>query len=152
VTPYFSTPERIDALRAAIKALEGTPFMSNGIATGPGGGIACQMLITSALIAAGFNTPPAPYGPANHWKFSSRSLVVEYLATRPEFVAVDLEKEPMPGDIIGFLMGKCIHHAGLYAGDFKFFHVMPHLPATLSTLRDPTWGTRLAAIWRPIEV
>jgi cell wall-associated NlpC family hydrolase len=150
VTPYFSTKERIDALRAAIKALEGTPFAANGIATGPDGGIACQMLISSALIAAGFNTPPAPYGPANHWKFSSRSIVAEYLAIRPEFQPVDLELEPIPGDVLGFTLGKCIHHCGLYAGNFNFFHVMPHAAACIATLRDPTWGSRLAAIWRPV--
>jgi len=150
MTPYFATPERIEALKAAIEPLKGTPFAANGIATGPAGGIACQFLITAALRAAGFDTPPGPYGPANHWKFSSRSLILEYLQTRPEFQPLPMDADAIPGDVLGFTLGKCIHHAGLYLGNSTFFHVMPHAPACVATLRDPTWGTRLAAVWRPV--
>ena len=107
------------------------------------------MLAAHIMREAGLETPDPPAVAMVHWKFTTRSLVEEYMNSRPEFERLD-EAPPAVGDLLGFLLGRCLHHVGIYAGDNEFFHVMARHTAGYSTLYDPTWSTRRAALWRPI--
>jgi cell wall-associated NlpC family hydrolase len=151
MTPYFQRSDRVAALRAAAQAWVGTPFSPNGCARGRG--VSCQKLAAALLREAGLPLGEVPDAPMSQARFSRRSLVEEWFRARPFFAP----QPPRPGfpfwagDILGFRVGRVIHHLGVALDAARFIHCLEHLGVSICPVQDPTWAGRLAAIWRPVE-
>lgn len=147
---WFNSFDRLEMLGFAMLHWIGTPFLPNSCAVGRG--VSCQKLAAAIYREAGFIDVDPPEVPMNHARFSRESLVVPWLATRPEFVRVPDEPgtEVLVGDLLGFKIGETVHHLGIVSGNSQFFHVIEGGTAGFASIADPTWGRRLAVIWRPV--
>jgi cell wall-associated NlpC family hydrolase len=150
---WFTDPAHVEALKAQCDHWRGTPFSANGEA--PELGVSCHMLVIAIYTALGVIPldAPRPQMPMNHWRFSNVPLVDEYMAKRPEFERLE-SADPaaiLPGDLLGFRLGKIIYHLGIAVGPGEFFHVTAFSTATTVSIYDATWLRRFAAIWRPIR-
>ena len=120
-----------------------------------GSGVCCQRLVGAIYHAVGA-IPDAmvPTGPMDWSNASTQSLIADHMATRIDFAPVEplLQANARPGDMVGFKIGGCLHHCGivLYA-DGRFIHCLRGPDTAYSELRDATYLSRLAAIWRPIH-
>ena len=151
--PWFSTPERLAGLATEALRWQGTPFFPNSSTPGPRGGVSCQKLVAALYRGAGFADVDVPDVPMSHARFSGTSLVEKFLAGRPEFQRFTIADAAtvQAGDLLGFRLHRSIHHLGVCVWPGLFVHAIEHLGTTQSALADPTWGHRLAALWRPIE-
>lgn len=158
MTPWFRDdhPERIAALRAEAARWQGTPFFPNSSSPGPRGGVSCQKLVAALYRGAGFCDVEVPDVPMSHARYSRTSLVSEFMANRPEFVAYGLDGDftsgpPKSGDLLGFRIHRTIHHLGVCLWPGVFVHSIEGLGTCRCSLADATWAKRLAILWRPIE-
>lgn len=149
---FFDTAERIALLEFKAGKWVGTPFFPNSNEMGPQGGVSCQKLCSEIYRACGFADLDVPEVPMSHAQFSNdRSLVEEFMAKREEFSAVPTH-ELQAGDLLGFRMGKVVHHSGIYLGGQELFiHATVGHGVTIASLRDGTWSSRLSLAWRPIR-
>lgn len=145
VPSWFNSEERIARLCNEAKSWVGTPFFANGNTKGKG--VSCQKLVSEIYRAVGCCDVVVPNVAMAHARFSrSESLVEKFMDTCQCFARVDL---PIAGDLLGFRLGKVVHHLGICLGNSFFVHAMEHTGTGLGTISDPTWGTRLASVWRP---
>lgn len=153
MTPFFSTPDRIAALRAAATEWLGTPFMPNAAVKGVG--VSCQKLVgavyqQAGCIAADFEIPEGPMD----WSHAhTDSLVTAFLTLQPNFAEVT-PLQPSPGDLLGFRIGGCINHCGvLLTSAGHFLHCLRDSQGVrLSNVNDATYRQRLEKVWRPLEL
>jgi len=162
-TSWFNSPERIAALEREARRWLGTPFFPNSNTPGPRGGVSCQKLVSEIYRGVGFCDVPVPEVPMAHARFSRRSLMLEFMESRPEFTllpsnnpTIQQSNNPtvLPGDLLGFRIYQTVHHMGIaldLAGRATtFIHALDGVGTIISSLCDATWSSRLAAIWRPI--
>jgi hypothetical protein len=129
----------------------GTPFQANSNTPGESGGVSCQKLVAAIYKDVGFADVQAPDAPMSHAKFSNESLLEPFMDARPEFARMPLHTALQDGDMLGFRLGKIIHHSGILMWPHGgFIHVIYGSKVQLSYITDATWLSRLAAIWRPI--
>jgi cell wall-associated NlpC family hydrolase len=152
-SPWFDSPERAKALRDQCERWRGTPFSGNGEA--PGLGVSCHFLVIAIYSALEVIPRDSlrPVMPMNHWRFSNRPLVDEYMAMRPEFVRLEhaLPDLIRTGDLLGYRLGKIVYHLGIALSPLELFSVVVGATATNCSIYDATWLSRLAAIWRPMK-
>lgn len=129
----------------------GTPFFANSNTPGPKGGVSCQKLAREIYRGCGFCDVPVPEVPMAYARFSRQSLLEPFVDARTEFERVSLREPFFCGDLLGFRIGKIVHHCGIYLGKGAFIHAMEHVGTITSAMSDATWGGRLAAAWRPIQ-
>lgn len=155
MTPWFrpDRPERLQALAAQVNRWIGTPFFPNSSTPGPRGGVSCQKLVGSVYREVGYVDVEIPDVPMSHARFALTSLVEEFLARHPQMVRIEPREvgQEQPGDLLGFRLHRTIHHLGLCVAPGLFVHAIEPIGVTRCALADPTWGRRLAAIWRPTE-
>lgn len=152
-TSYFSTESRLRQLRSEAREWAGTPFHAHGKIKGRG--VDCVWLAAEMYRALGV-IPPQDFGmyTVGAGSHLEASKVAEGVVKSGAFESV----EPVaivsarPGDLLGFKLGRVIHHVGVVLEWAKFIHSIAAVGVTESDLRDPTWGNRLWAIWRPVEV
>lgn len=154
--PWFRSkhPERLASLRHEASRWIGTPFFPNSCSPGACGGASCQKLVAAMYRGAGFCPVEVPDAPMAHARFNGHSLVEEFMSGRAEFERLPGASvgDASPGDLLGFRLLRTIHHLGVCVEPGVFVHAIEHLGTTRSALADPTWGKRLAAIWRPVEL
>ena len=155
---WFNSPDRIAGLERESRRWLGTPFFPNSNTPGPRGGVSCQKLVAEIYRGAGFCDVPVPEVPMAHARFSTRSLMEEFLLRRPEMVrlpAQDARPQTLdailPGDLLGFRIYRTIHHMGIALPQATFIHALEGTGTIISSLLDATWSSRLAAVWRPVE-
>jgi len=149
---WFNSPERIAGLVFHAQRWVGTPFLSNSCELGKG--VSCQKLAGELYRRSGCCDFEVPAVAMAHAKFSVVSLVEAWMAKRPEFRRIEvidlvLPEELVAGDLLGFRIGRCVHHMGVYLGEGAFVHCMDKIGTVLSQISDGTWGPRLAVVWRP---
>lgn len=143
---WFSNSDRRGALHSSALSWIGTPFYANS--SEKGRGVSCQKLVAAIYRESGFAEIDVPNVPMSHARFSrGESLVEKFIAKREDFFIVEA---PEVGDLIGFRLGKTIHHLGICLGTGEFVHALHGAGVTISQFSDPTWMTRLARIWRPM--
>lgn len=149
---WFSTPERIALLNTVAASWIGTPFVANSRCKGKRGGVSCQMLAEQIYVECGC---PLPFGAEKgsmRWSGVSKdSLIVEYLADKSAFMSClnsPKIEDLLPGDLLGFRIGGCVHHVGVYLGDGRFIHCMRGSSTLLCSISDPTFSRRLGCLWR----
>jgi hypothetical protein len=57
----------------------------------------------------------------------------------------------MHGDLLGFHLGRSVHHMGILLGAPQFIHALQNYGVIESTLSDPTYRRALASVWRRME-
>ncbi|HSM84611.1 MAG TPA: hypothetical protein VLT16_00610 [Candidatus Limnocylindrales bacterium] len=157
---WFNTPEKVSLLQFRAEHWIGTPFFPNSNTAGKRGGVSCQKLASALYKETGFASIEVPEVAMSHARFAGAdSLVEKWMDGRPEFVRVS-PKEPQPGDLLGFMINRVVHHLGvmvLMQDSPKqavpalrvFIHTLEHSGTNYATLFDPVWGSRLAVVWRP---
>jgi len=150
---WFSTAERTAALDCAARSWLGTPFCPNSAVRGPQGGVSCQKLVAEIYFAAGFIEPlPIPDAAMSHARSNILSLLESFMATRPEFERLaPYPDKILAGDLVGFRIGRTVHHCAVALGSGQFIHAVETLGVCISHFSDPTWFGRLGALWRPIN-
>ena len=144
---FFDTPEKILVLQTVAASWIGTPFMPN--AAVKGAGVSCQKLAGAIYAECGFITPEfaIPDGPMDWGHAHKDSLIEPFMATVPNMIVVE---KWQPGDMVGFKFGGCLHHSGIcIAADGRFVHCFRNAWVIFGNLRDATYQSRLAKIWRP---
>ncbi len=149
MTSWFANEERSKRLQAEALAWLGTPFLANSAERGKGA--SCQKLASEIYRRVGCCDIEVPAVSMAHAQFSRVSLVEEWMDGRPEFVRLPAIAALQAGDLLGFRLGRVVHHVGIYLGDGMFVHAMSQVGTIRSALSDATWGSRLQAAWRPVE-
>jgi cell wall-associated NlpC family hydrolase len=145
--PTWWTPSRVAALEAEANRWRGTPFAPNSCARGLG--VSCQKLTGALYEAAGYPPVYIPDVPISHARFSDRSFVTEFFADRPDFQLLTAAEPITAGDILGFRLGRCIHHLGIALNGHRFIHAIDGAGVCIAHTQDATWLSRLVCIWRP---
>lgn len=157
MSPFYSTPERCDALTRASWKWLGTPFRANSAVRGPGGGVDCKNLAHAVHLEAGAFTAPLelPTLPMDWHLSHSESGFLEFFQ-RPEVRArikhVDREDPIEHGDLIALKVAQSVHHIGtalFSSGELRLLHVARGQTVSLWPLNHPF--IRVAAIWRILE-
>lgn len=143
------TPERRTDLERVCAGWIGTPFSPNGEAKGAG--VSCQKLVAAIYAEVGFGAWHPPEVQMGHHLQYRNSLVDEFMSTlTASFDLVEPGKEEISaGDLLGFRIGKTVHHLGIALANDRFIHVARGIGVTINQLSDPVWGRRLARVWRP---
>lgn len=149
---WFAVPGRVDRLHAVAQSWLDTPFSGNGCMKGPRGGVSCQKLVGLIYRECNCCSVEVPEAPMNYWRFHRDSLIVPFMATLPQFAILDEgrpTKDLLPGDLLGFRLNHCIHHLGIAMSPITFIHCMTSVQ--FAHLTDPTWLSRYACAWRPVD-
>ncbi len=152
IETWFSTEERIAALQTRAEEWVGTPFRPNSCQHGPRGGVSCQKLCAAIYGECGWVAVEVPAVAMSHARFSrEHSLAEEWLDKCPHVGRLSSRsaRDVLAGDLLGFRLGRVVHHLGVALGGGAFVHAMEHLGTSISTLEDATYLSRLAVIWRP---
>jgi hypothetical protein len=147
MNPTWWTPEKVELLVAAAESWRGTPFAPNSQSKGQG--VCCHTLAAALYVAAGFNDFELPEVPISHARFSRESIIIPWFNVRTDFDPVDPFGDLLPGDVLAFEIGRCVHHIGVLLPGRQFAHALEGIGATIATLDDATWISRLANVWRP---
>jgi cell wall-associated NlpC family hydrolase len=154
VREYFCTIERIEGLEQVARSWLGTPFLCNSNTRGPRGGVSCQKLVAEIYRETGACDIQVPEVPMSLANFSrGEGLLMGFMeGIGDRFVMVpDHTRDVLPGDLLGFRLGRTVHHCGIALPGGRFVHAITRLGTTYGQLTDPTWGSRLEIAWRPIE-
>lgn len=152
MTPYFSSEDRVSALRDSFNLWLGTPFRDNWQAMGCG--VDCARLAMALYEESGHLKPGLnPTYIVGAWKgLRSNSPAIEWIEKSKAFEQVT-DGTRMVGDLLCFAQGRVAFHLGVYLdeGSDLFAHAISVDGACKRSLRDPTWSKRLIASYRPIE-
>lgn len=150
---YFSAQSRRLQLVNEASTWIGTPFHDN--AGVKGAGVSCQKLIGALYIHTGvwpegFEIPDGPMNWSNAHEDSLITAAMEKEITDGRFMEV-LDSAAIPGDLVGFKIGGCLHHLGLVlASSGMFIHCLRNMGTRYNELRDATYLSRIQKIWRPL--
>ena len=153
---YFDTPERLDKLQAEAESWRGTPFFPHSRAKGKGGGVdcvnICHEIYTGCGVMERCEIPPFPMDWSSH---KSESVLLKFLETLPKTKG-RLEKLPptalaLPGDLLAFEIGKCVHHLGVRLQRNRFIHCLKPYGVLLTPANEEEFSERLKWIFRPLE-
>ena len=140
----FGSPQSVISLEIAARSWLGTPFAGNSNAKGRG--VSCQMLAAEIYAECGLDVGDIPEAPMAHSRFSKVSLVEPFIDALPGFRSVPL---PQAGDLLGFRLGRVVHHLGIMLLGGVFVHCVEGPGVLISPIADATWSGRLQRIWRP---
>lgn len=141
------TPERLEILEAEALTWVGTPFAGNSCSKKFG--VSCAKLCGALYESAGFSPIDVPEGPTSHARYNTESIITPFFDGNQAFVSID-PQDRLPGDVLGFRIGKCVHHMGILLSGGRFIHALDHVGVSISTDQDATWMSRLINVWRPI--
>lgn len=132
----------------------GTPWCANSAVKGGRGGVSCHHLPRAILVEAGWlpATFPVIAGDPNSTR-RDVSVIATWLDGRAEFVHLEAPAIAalQPGDVVGLRIRRVVDHLGLCLGGGRFIHVLAHKATLIDRITDPTWSSRLLAVWRPIH-
>jgi len=154
---FFSSAEHIASLEKAAVGWLGTPFRAHNRARGPRGGVDCGNLIQELMLEAGFLAArlDLPRPPTDYGQHNAASLVCEFLETHPA-LAGRIEKltdpgvlaVPMPGDILGIRVGRCVHHLWIALPDGRVVQALKPHGVSIQPIAEIR--SRIEVIYRPI--
>jgi cell wall-associated NlpC family hydrolase len=152
MSPFFADPQRITQLQKSARLWLGTPFMPNAAVRGAG--VSCQKLVGSIYRELGAvpGDFQIPEGPMDWSHAQTKSLIAEFMATLPMFQIVARDEKILPGDMVGFKIGGCLHHCGLVVtGELIFIHCLRGQGTVMNNLRDAAFLKRIEKVWRPVQ-
>lgn len=166
-TPFFSTPARLEALRAEAGRWPGTPFINYGAIAGLRGGASCHCLAGGVLAGAGWSIgEELPRIPPNYASQTTDGVMLPWLRDRPaklQEIAPATVEAILPGDVIVAKLGLCEHHLGLALpagvvhpdgrtlGAGLVLHTLRRIGAHVIAIGDPNFAANFVALFRPLE-
>lgn len=154
--PFFATDSRHRQLLSSARDWESTPFHAHGKHKHVG--VDCVWLVAGVLRECGMPVPetfPAySVGAGSHLEASLVSAFVvgsglfESVQPCPPFPLTELA---LAGDVLGFKIGRVVHHVGIKLDGDYFLHARAPQGVSVDNLRGPVWARTLHDIWRPIE-
>ncbi len=147
--PYFESLERRQALVTEAQSWLGTPFRPHAGVKGVGAD--CVGLVHGILHNIGaigeVTFPDYTMDGGSHLTASQLGEFIISLGwfTEVKFGVVET------GDLVTFKLGRVAHHVGLAVSQAAFIHVYRGMCAGEATLADPTWKTRLTAVYRLLD-
>lgn len=160
MTPYFVTPERIQALAHAAVAWDGTPFARWGAVRGTAA--SCHGLVYGLLGDAGWSLGEDLPRVAASW---ARDHVDEVMrpwlrARRDRLLEVAHWEVPADVDLAVISAGDVLvaqlaldlvpHHMGIALEGGQAMQVLPRVAAHRVALGDPTVCSALRGVYRPL--
>ncbi|MDR1789661.1 MAG: C40 family peptidase [Opitutaceae bacterium] len=153
MTPFFSTPERLEKLRQVAATWEGTPFFAHACVKGEG--VDCVRLAHAILHECG-GVPPVDF-PAytiDHTHHADRSQLLPFLLNDPA-LAGRLRMVPLiqiqPGDIVACQVGHADHHLAVLLPDGYLIHALERAGVTLTHKTDTSLAKRALYAMRVME-
>ena len=147
---FFASAERQAQLRAEATSWLNTPFCAR--AAVKGAGVDCVRLTAELMVACGlirgYEFPRYSLDWARH---RDRSIVLEWLAACPQVALVPDGEPAQIGDVVGFKVGRCVHHVGVVLDPPLFINAIEGARVSISQLNDSTWAKRLACLYRPLN-
>lgn len=142
---WFHSEARLAALEAEAARWIGTPFRANAAVRGRG--VCCHLLAAEIYAALGA-IPARAYPPAdpNH-SIAQREGLIEPFVEEMEGIAA-VEGPPLPGDLLGYRIGGCLHHLAIALRGPEMIHAVRHYGVVTARWDDPMWARRLARVWR----
>ena len=130
--------EQRGAFIAEAKTWLGTPFRDQ--ADVKGGGVDCAMLLVRAAVDTRLVPPfdPRPYPPQWHLHRDEE----RFLAIVSK-LGQEVEREPIPGDVIVYRVGRCFSHGGIV---IENNHVIHAYYKTQSVVISPLHEIELACL------
>jgi cell wall-associated NlpC family hydrolase len=148
MTSTWFNEERINALEVEAATWVGTPFAANSSAKGLG--VSCHTLAGALYAAVGWGDIDIPEVAISHARFGENSLANPFFEAMAErFTQLPHDSKILPGDVLGFRIGRIVHHLGTALRNGRFIHALEGLGTTISTTEDATYRSRLTTIWRP---
>lgn len=151
--PYINPA--IIAIERAAASWIGTPFCANSAVKGAG--VCCHLGIMEVYFEAGVVPRiPLPKGPPGWSRNHAESLMEPWLAGEGAAYFEPVTFEPCtlnglePGDLLGFKLGRCVHHIGILLSGGRMFHVHAH--AAISPNIPLGYLRRLARAWSPKSI
>jgi len=155
--PFAGRTPVHDVLGCVAASWLGTPWCANSAVKGKRGGVSCHNLPRAILVEAGWlpESFPVVEGDPNSARHGG-SVIERWLDGRSEFTRFPISelRSPgglRPGDLLGLRIRRCVDHLGLYLGEGRFIHTLQHKHTAIDRITDPTWGSRLLAVWRPVS-
>ncbi len=159
MTPFFSTPERVAALRTVAERWVKTPFAPGGTAVcGRRGGASCHRLVIAIEAEAG-----VPWGqeevadaPLNRAAHHHGSLMAEWLRSHGDrfaeisAAAGELADVVQPGDVLLIRHGIGIHHAAAALDRGEIIQTLQGIGAHIVQPVERKQRQRLWAVFRPL--
>lgn len=145
-------PDRLAALEAACRAWCGTPFCPGSAVRGAG--VCCHLAVAEAYRDAGLLPRDAavPTGPTDWSRHHHQSLMEPWLDGPGAAWFAAIPPDPallQPGDLLGFRIGRCVHHLGILLAGGRLFHAAERVGAGIAPSIPTPWRARLARAWRP---
>lgn len=120
-----------------------TPYVSNAMVKGKGGGTDCAMLLIGVYANLGLipkEFDPRPYPPQWH-VHRNEEKYMEYVLS---FVK-EIETEPKPGDLVMFKIGRVFAHGGIVTSWPNMIHTLGGAHVTREDVSKLILGKR--ALW-----
>ena len=142
---------QLDALEAAARGWHGTPFCARSAVRGAG--VSCHRLVAELYREAGVLPPEVeiPDGSPLWSRAQDRSPMREWLDSGPGarwFTPVTVAGV-QPGDLLGFRIGRCVHHLAIALRGDRIVHATEGHGARVVDHIPDTWRRRLVVAWRP---
>lgn len=160
-TPFEYSSAQLDALEAAARSWEGTPFCNSSAVKGVG--VSCQHLVCEIYFEARWLPRFAvPNGPLQLGRAGTVSLMEEALDQHPNFVDADpqrlvqhdwrrgLAEIVRPGCLVVSRPARLPHHAALALRGGAFVHAVMGMGVQIPTQLPDAWAKRLWRVYRPI--
>jgi cell wall-associated NlpC family hydrolase len=147
----MSTP--IELLEAAAQSWVGTPFCERSAVKGCG--VCCHRAVSEVYIEAGFmprvELPDAPphYARAQHIGLMEGWLDGVGAEWFTSLTGDDLTGQLQAGDLLGFRLGRAVHHLAIQLTDGRIYHAAENIGVIIAPKLPQVWATRLVRAWRP---
>jgi cell wall-associated NlpC family hydrolase len=156
MSDYFDKAERLTALRDEAESWLGTPFRAYACVKGEQGGTDCVRLAYGVLSAIGV-IPQGKEFPTYSMDFtlhSKHSPIIDFIDTELTAYFEKLPPETIikPGDLLGFKIGKAVHHLSIVVDQEVMLQSVKPIGTRLVSLGDTTFMKRLAVIYRAKEI
>jgi cell wall-associated NlpC family hydrolase len=117
--PSQAEIEQRAAFIAEARTWLGTPFRDQGDVRGPNGAVDCAMLLVRAAVDTGLVPPfdPRPYPPQWHLHRDE-----ERFLTIVGRLGEEVDRAPIPGDVIVYRFGRCYAHGGIIIENDHVLH------------------------------
>jgi cell wall-associated NlpC family hydrolase len=154
--PFFKTIDRKLGLIREARSWLRTPFRDHWAMKGVG----CDCVGFAHAVFVSVRAIPPIQFPAyalDEGSHSNQSKLERVLIECGSFAEVwhrDGSTELPPlihGDLLGFHLGRSVHHMGLLLGAPQFIHALQNYGVIESTISDPTYRRALASVWRCME-
>lgn len=143
----------IQKLEAAAASWVGTPFCEHSAVKGAG--VCCHRAVAEVLMEAGLLPRLAlPTAAPGHARANNRGVLDAWLDAEGAqwFMSCPgrvISRTLFPGDVLGFRLGRSVHHVALQLGGERIFHAIQGAGAVIAPSLPPQWAQRLTRIWQP---